>query len=356
MLGGAATVAVYIALTGFLFWPVLMGQQSLISIGDSSEQSFMWLSKVFAATRSGEIALWDFSIMSGISFIGELQTSPLYPPAWLFGLFVRPGDPSGFDLFVIAHFLIAALGFHLLCRILGLSWVGALVGSVIFAFAGGIALRAAGQPNLFASLVWMPWVAATVQWSLRAHTLPQAFATAVIAGALAALSFLAGHAHGTIISLVAALLLVPAAFVSSSGWSVPLRSALLRTALSFSVLGACALALSLPQLVATVEYLKLSYKWYGSDFTTFPHVIPYPFFVGTSLSFADLATLVTGEEVSNDGGTLFITWVGLVCVALAVLAPWTCRRMSVVACCAAVMVIGALTYAASAIPPFGWIY
>ena len=352
-----ATVAAYIALTGFLFWPVLMGQRTSISQGDSVDQSFMWLSKVFAATQGGQIALWDFAIMSGTSFIGELQTAALYPMAWLFGLLVRPGDPQGFDLFIVAHYLIAALGFHLLCRLLGLSFAGAFVGVVIFAFGGGIALRSAGQPQLHASLVWMPWVVAAVQWSLRAHTPIQAVSAAAIAGALTALSLLAGHAHGPIIILVAALLLAPAAFVSPLEGTPLLPRVLIRTAISFSVIVAFAVALSLPQLVATIEYLEHSYKWYGPGYTTFPHVVPYDFFIQQSLRLADLSTLFTGESVSpTDGGTLFVTWVGFGCAVLAFLAIWTCSRLRVIACCAAIIALGGLTYASSALAPFGWIY
>lgn len=85
MVAATATVAVYVVLAAFLFSSVLMGQQTLISNGDSADQSFMWLSKIFAATESGNVALSNFSIYSGTSFIGELQTSPLYPLAWLFG-------------------------------------------------------------------------------------------------------------------------------------------------------------------------------------------------------------------------------------------------------------------------------
>ena len=234
LIEGILTAAIYIAFTCYIFWPVLFGERTLLSEGDSVDQSFMWLSKVFAATRAGQIALWDFGVMSGTSFIGELQTAALYPVAWLFGLIFHPGDQQGFDLIIVAHYLIAALGFHVLCCTLGLSRVGAAIGAVIFAFGSGIALRSTDQPQLHASLAWLPWVVAATQWSLRTRSFLPSIVGAASAGAFTALSFLAGHVHITIMAVVASLILAPLAFVDASS-RPQATQAMRRVLLCFSV-------------------------------------------------------------------------------------------------------------------------
>ncbi len=350
------TTAIYIALTGYIFWPILAGHRSLLTRGDSFDQSFMWLTKVFAATRSGQIALWDFGVMSGTSFIGELQTSALYPVAWLFGVIVPPGDPHGFDLFVVTHYFIAALGFHVLCRTLGLTWVGAVVGAVIFAFGSGVALRSADQPQLHASLAWLPWVVTVVQWSLRARSLLPSVIAAAVAGASTALSFLAGHVHVTIMAVVASIIVAPVAFVVAPG-EFRLTQAVRRGLVCFSTLLIFAVALSLPQLAATTEYLRLAYKWYGPGFTSFPHIVPYDFFIQQSLQRSDLSTLITGEQVGMlDGGTLFLTPAGLFAIFLVVFLPKTNWGLIAIGLCALVLMLGGLSFASPNVLSFGWFY
>src|ERR1043165_7723518 len=89
---GTGTMAlVAVAMTLLVFTGVVRGTRTLVHDGDSADQSFGWLSKVFAATHVPTVALWDFAIFSGTSNAGELQPAPFYPPAIVFGLLAHPG-------------------------------------------------------------------------------------------------------------------------------------------------------------------------------------------------------------------------------------------------------------------------
>lgn len=126
--------------------------------------------------------------------------------------------------------------------------------------------------------------------------------------------------------------------------------------IAFGVMVVVAIAISLPQLVATAEYLKLSYKWDGPGFTKFPHIVPYDAYLTHTLQWSDLATLLTGAAVSGDGNTLFVTLTGLVCIGLAVFGAWHNRRFLLVTLCATAIALFGLTLACASVPPFGWIY
>jgi hypothetical protein len=353
-----ATLAVYAALCAVFLWPVIAGYQTLIRTGDSVDQSFMWLSKVFAAARAGHIALWDFGINSGTSFIGELQTAPLYPPALLFGLVAQPGDPHAFDLFLVLHYLLAALGMHMLCRALGLPWLASVFGGMLFAFGTAFALRSTGQPNLFASLAWGPWIVAGSQWCLREQMQWRAVALASFCGAFIAMSFLAGHAHGTIVAIMAAALLSPCALrLRRAQWRETWGAVGTHVLLCAAFIGGTAAAMALPQIVATREYLGRSYKWYGPGYTTYPDVVPYSIFADGSIHLRDFASVLTGHLTSPiDGGPFYFTWIGLLLATAGVAICAWLRFWSRLAICCIAKVVVAATFEFSAFHPFGWFY
>ena len=72
-----------------------------------SIQSYAWLGKVAEAARSFTIPMWDFSTYAGISFVGELQQGPLYPPSWILGILGFSKMPL-VDAFLVLHFVLAA--------------------------------------------------------------------------------------------------------------------------------------------------------------------------------------------------------------------------------------------------------
>jgi lipopolysaccharide transport system ATP-binding protein len=349
-LGWTTAAAAHLGLAAALLAGVLSGRRTFVTPGDSADQSLCWLEKVFAAIRRGELVLWDFSTLGGISFVGELQTSPLYPVAWVFGLLGGPSAPRTMDLFLAAHFLLAAAGMHLLARRLGLSQVAAFLAAAIFAYGSSFSLRVNGQPNLFASCAWMPWIVLTLREAVVAAELPRRLAWALAGGGCVALSLLAGHAHAVVLSLLAAAVFAVAAALDLPAGGPRFR----RLAAAGGVAGGVAIGLALPQLLATREYLRLAYKWYGPGRTEYPHVVPYTIFEQGSLRLSDLATAVTAQEVSAlDGGTLYFTLTGLCLAAVALALGWLSRPGSSILRAATVLGGVALAFAFPAIWPLG---
>jgi len=345
----------HVALCTLLMWRVIVGHSSLIVPGDSASQSLCWLGKVFGAARRGELVLWDFSTMAGVSFIGEMQTAPLYPPALLFGLCSPLDSWRTVDLFLLSHFLLASVGMHICARRMGIGHAGAFVAAAIYAYGTTFALRVGGQPNLFASLAWMPIIVMCARSAVMAHRAGAVASWSVLAGAAAAMSVLAGHLHSTVLSVCAAIVFVIPAAQSLSG----LRARAVRLTSVAAIAGAVGLGLASPQLAATVEYMRLSYKWFGPGYTSYPHVVPFEVFKGGSLSGSDLRTLFTGSHVhALDGGTLYVTLAGLGMASCSIAMWWRLRdRDSARATVAAlVLAAAAIAFAFPVLEPLGRLF
>lgn len=262
----------YALFTALVFGRVIRGDASFLVQHDTAIQTYAWLTKVFAATRSGELALWSFGTLSGSSFIGELQTGALYPLALAASFFSTPGEPWFIDIFIVIHFWIGCLSMHALCRTFGLSYLSSSAGAVIFSFASAVACRAWAQPNLHAGLVYIPFGVLAVVKAIRAGDRLTAATWSALGGGVVALSFLAGHAHGTIHMLVAAAI---TAIIVCAYDAIELRCALRKLSFVFSILIGFSLLIAAPQIAATTQYFSLAYKWYGSGCTSPPHIVPY---------------------------------------------------------------------------------
>jgi hypothetical protein len=72
----------FLTIAGLVFFRdiPMEGKASFFLFVDGWEQFYPWLFKVCQSWgRYLAPPLWDFTSYSGISFIGELQTAPLYP-------------------------------------------------------------------------------------------------------------------------------------------------------------------------------------------------------------------------------------------------------------------------------------
>jgi len=347
---------VYAGVLSVMLGSVLLERATFLRPGDATDQSLCWLGKVFAAAKLGEIVLWDFSTMAGVSFIGEMQTAPLYPLALLFGYVSDQGPWRTMDLFLATHFLLASVGMHLCARRLGLGVGAAFVSALIFTYGTSCALRVGGQPNLFASLAWMPWIVIGSCSAVAGHGTRRVCFWSCFSGLCLGMCLLAGHAHAAIIAIcTAAVYMLQSTVQSISGlWARAMRT--VAVAAVIGLVGACVAA---PQLVATAEYMRLSYKWYGQGFTEYPHIVPYEVFKAGSLNGADLLTAWTGEQVvALDGGTLYLTTTGLVLVAASI-ALGVQNRSGVgraILLPSVILALGALGFAFPSIEPIGYLF
>jgi hypothetical protein len=358
--GAVLTGCVHVFIVAFYFRAILLGDSTFIKDGDSADQTFCWLIKVFHAIKQGKIVLWDFGTLSGTSFIGELQTGPLYPPALLFGLFVRDVDATSVDYFLLLHFLVAALGMHALARAFRLPWIAGLGGAIVYAYASVFAWRVGGQGNLFAGLAWLPWAAAAAQWAATATSIPQSASRACGVGICIALAFLAGHNHSPVYAGIAVCAVAAGPVITNL---VRLnRVELFRSSryCIITIVAACvaALVICAPQLIATEEYLRQSYKWFGEGYTSYPHIVPYEEYLKWGLHDKDILTVITGGVISGEGGTLFFTWTGALCatVGLALASFGRSRALASLVSSGVLIVVLSLAMGYVTIPPFGWLF
>jgi hypothetical protein len=118
---------------------------------DLSQQFFPIRRFVVEGLRSGEVRFWDPYVHEG---------EPVFPPPISYPLdllqVLLPNEP-GFSLLLVLHVPLAALGFLLLCRELGVSAVPAAVGASIYAL-GGICLSSVSLYLVLQAIAWAPLV------------------------------------------------------------------------------------------------------------------------------------------------------------------------------------------------------
>jgi hypothetical protein len=296
-------IPLYTCLILFLFRHIVFGGYTFLIYSDAVDQSFCWLNKIFIAVQNGELPLWDFSTQCGTSFIGELQTSALYPVALIAGKFATIGDPKFVDFFLLFHFLIASVGMHICLTSFGFSFLESVFGAVVFAFCSAFSTRVYAQPNLFASLAYMPLSVALLKISLDLEKATEKGIFAGLSGIATGFVILAGHIYPFIFTIIAQGLLI---FCFTKNGKVRVNI------ISFVFTISVALIIVSPQLLASREYFRLAYKWYGSGYTKSPHIVPYEEYIKIRVFFSDLSTLWTGSKLECiDGGTLYVSRIAL---------------------------------------------
>jgi len=188
----------------------------------------------FDALKHHRIPLWDASIYSGISFVGNVQAAFLYPPTWLMFLAARPVSRLPFlaiEIFTFAHVWLAFWLAYLWLRGRAGAAASAL-GASAFGFSGFL-MWLMLHPGMLAAAAWLP----LGFWSLDEVTERRDWRPLWKLAAASALAFLAGY---------------PAAWlVNGVVWAV--YAAAGRAALR-GVLGTCG-ALAASGLLAMVQVL-----------------------------------------------------------------------------------------------------
>lgn len=291
---------------------VFQGARTFFANWDASVQTYAWNCAVQKAAGDGAIKLWDFSTSSGTSFAGELQTAPFYPVGWLFGLLSPKASVQAMEWRLLAHFALAfGLAYHLF-RHNTRRWQAAASGATVFAFVGSVALRAAGQPNIFEGLAYLPGVVLCAQKAFEGAAWRDNLRWSLFSGALMALMIAAGHMQPAIhAGLVLAGLAVWRAAKGDDG--------LRKAPLVLCLIAITAAVAVLPQLIALAEYLSESYRWIGASAPTRPpHAIPYEVYgFAHVLAGADLLGIFDRTISPKDACTLFVGHVPLLLAALA---------------------------------------
>ena len=199
------------------------------------------------ATREifqGRLPLWNHYQGLGAPLLGEMQVAALFPPTWLMAL------PNGQTLEQTLLQILAGIGAFLFFQSFGIGIRAALTGAVVFEVNGVFAwLRNA----IFNPVAVLPWLFLVIEHLIRGaakEPLLRHRAPVIAFGAItSALSLYAGFPEEVYLY---GLMLV--------AWTVFRATTLapkvvLRLATDLALMGALALALAAPLLVAFVDYL-----------------------------------------------------------------------------------------------------
>jgi hypothetical protein len=149
-----------------------------LQLSDVPFQFFPWFSFMADGLRHGQIRQWNPTLLGGVPVTPNGNVSPYYPPSWL-GAVLAPFD--AYDVFVLGHLVIGALGVYLLARALGArpppAWIAGLL-----AFTAAFWVHWSTHVLHLAGMVWVPWVLAATWWLLAAPTRRRAAALAAVVG------------------------------------------------------------------------------------------------------------------------------------------------------------------------------
>ncbi|HEY2828629.1 MAG TPA: hypothetical protein VGJ88_00820, partial [Thermoanaerobaculia bacterium] len=109
---------------------------------------------VAEAVRSGEFPYWNPLYSGGAPLAANPAYELFYPPQWI--VYFLP-YAYAFQLHIIVHFLIAAVGTFFLIRSFGVKTLPSAAGAAAFVFSGPYLSLSAKLPILFA-VSWMPLV------------------------------------------------------------------------------------------------------------------------------------------------------------------------------------------------------
>jgi hypothetical protein len=141
-------------LTLLNFADVLIGSKTLFD-GDTGQYNFPLKKAVRDVMRGGEFPLWDRLRNEGQPMAENPAYEVFYPPQWLTWI----GDyVTTFNLHILLHLPLAAIGMFMLLRGRGSSVGTAAFGAVTFALAGPM-LSCLRLPAILFAWAWLPWIA-----------------------------------------------------------------------------------------------------------------------------------------------------------------------------------------------------
>ena len=149
-----------------------------LQLSDATFQFFPWFHFVADGMRDGEIRQWNPTLLGGVRVSPNGNVSPYYPLSWLGGAM---SAYDAYDLFVLLHLVIGALGVYVLGRALGIRPLPAWV-SGLLAFTAAFWVNWSTHLVHVAGMVWVPWALAATWWLLAAPSRRRVAALAAVVG------------------------------------------------------------------------------------------------------------------------------------------------------------------------------
>ena len=198
---------------------------------------------------AGEIPLWNKHGLLGYPTQAETETSGVYPPTLIFNLVEDCG--IAYTLFIIFHFLVAAIGMMYLLRLLGVTVLGQTCAALVFVF-GGTFIDYVVTLTFLTTIAWTPVVLGLQLQSFQLRS----FRHSVLAGVLLAVQASGANPAAGIHQLL--LMVGVMLWEATRSWS-QLRFAITSTFV-ITLIGGCLCA---PQLFYFLEYVLQSDRWGG---------------------------------------------------------------------------------------------
>ena len=290
-----------------VFWRAVLG--GVFYFGDIFQLHYPLRSALARELRRLSLPLWTPDVLAGYPLLAEGQLGALYPPNLI--LHTLLPVPIALDLFILGHYVWAALGAYAFGRRIRLYPRAALCAGLVYAL-GGFMVAHLNHVNIVACASWLPWMFLLTD-RLLASAVPSHPARNALWLALAVgLGFLAGHAQIALLSLLATVAygLYLAVVVRPPAKVVAL----------FGLAVALGVALSAPQLLPSYELTRLSVRSEGLDPEFFTSFSLHPLYIINLLW-----PFVLGNPYPNASVEL-VAYVGWLPLLLALAAPLALRR------------------------------
>ena len=285
-----------------LFFHQLAFSGKILARGDTFEYFYPYWDARNAAFRDGRLPHWTPDLFLGAPTLANPQIGAYYPLNWLTAPFRAP---TAVSLSILLHSALAAAGACWLYReTVSRRWLPAMAAGVIYAFSGHLGAHVE-QINQLQGLAWMPLLFALVQRALMSD---RPMRHVLLLAIVWTMQIFSGHTQTVFISGVGLGIFA----LAQAAWERDrrqqrknLRRALLILGSGFGI----ALALALPQLLPSLELLRLSNRSGGLD-------------LGSATAFSLPPSLLGRALLPNYDGQLFGEFIGYVGVAGLGLALW----------------------------------
>nr|MBC7244475.1 YfhO family protein [Chloroflexota bacterium] len=306
-------VLVIIFLVLAVFWRATLG--GIFYFGDIFRLHYPLRSVYAAELQRFSLPLWTPHVFAGYPLLAEGELGALYPPNLL--LHALLPVPIALNIFILGHFVWAAMGAYAFARRLKVGRMAALCSGLVYAL-GGFFVAHLNHINIVACAAWLPWLFLLTDRFMVGDTRQHRAGDAALLALMIGLEFLAGHPQIALLTFLAMM-----AYALYLGWAIRPQVKLL-IFFAFTIL--LGIALAAVQLLPTYELTQFSNRSSGLDPAFFTSFSLHPLYLVSLLS-----PFVLGNPYPNTSVEL-VGYVGWLPLLLALLAPFiTPTRLGITA-------------------------
>ncbi|MGB9879801.1 MAG: hypothetical protein ACPLRM_03475, partial [Anaerolineae bacterium] len=136
-----------------VFWRAALG--GIFYFGDIYRLHYPLRSVYAAELARFSLPLWTPDVFAGYPLLAEGELGALYPPNLI--LHALLPVPVALNVFILGHFVWAAIGAYAFARRLKVGRTAALCSGLVYAL-GGFLVAHLNHVNIVASAAWLPWI------------------------------------------------------------------------------------------------------------------------------------------------------------------------------------------------------